>query len=279
MKLFFGFLLSACAKDADLYCNSCMYRFNHQGNQVEGELACLDLKEGDTTFRSKCSVWPLQGQKLTCSTEFTADWLPDGQLDYTIKRGCKAVKIDTPADQASCPVEGASITGFYYRDCVVYCPGDICNADNRDQMFNLMAIKDENGVPRKPQKCRSCDSKLNPSTGVQCMMDPVDLPDGEVECPIYANAGCFSSNFYQNGRTQMTSHFYKGCSPFMFTDEAEKPDYTTRCVNTQESQPNNPILTHTCKETCDTDGCNDGVVTEDNDSHEATCQCSCSIKC
>ena len=258
MKLLAGLVLATTAQSDDLYCNSCSYRFNHQGTHIEtgGDERCLDIKEGDNTFRSKCTIRPFQGEKLTCSTEFIADWLPDGVMEYTMKRGCKAVKIETPEDQASCPRVGAISSGFYYRDCLAYCPGDMCNSGNNDQMFELMAVKDDYGNPLKPKTCRSCCSRTNPETGLQCMNDPIGLPDGQIDCPIYANAGCFNANYHREGTIRPDEQQYnKGCSPFMFEDDITgEPDYSTRC-NTEAG-------VESCKETCDGDNCNIGVVGE-----------------
>ena len=62
------------------------------------------------------------------------------------------------------------------------------------------------------------------------MTDPIDLPNGSVKCPVYANAGCFNANFHQAGIIQPDKQEYsKGCSPFMFTDESGRPASRGRC--------------------------------------------------
>ena len=261
MKLLASLVLATNAQD--LYCNSCSYRFDHQGTHIQtgGDERCLDIKDGDNTFRAKCNTFLFDDEKMTCHTEFIADWLPDGVMEYTMKRGCKAVKKDTPADEEGCPKTGAISSGFYYRDCLAYCEGEMCNAGNNDQMYNLMAIKDANGKPREPNSCRSCCSRTHPETALQCMNDPIGLPDGNIDCPIYANGGCFNANYHREGSTRPDEQQYnKGCSSFLFVDDiTTEPDYSTRC--------NTELGIEACKLTCDADSCNTGIVGEQHECY------------
>ena len=241
----------------DLYCNQCSYRFDHQGTHIQtgGDERCLELKQGDNTFRQKCNMFVLANEKLTCSTEFIADWLPNGIMEYTMKRGCKAVPKDTEEDKQECPMVG-SVNGFYFRDCLALCKGDQCNADNHQSMYELMAVKDQYGKPRDANKCRSCCSRTNPETSLQCMNDPIDLENGDIKCPIYANAGCFNANFHREGTIRPDEQEYnKGCSSFLFEDDISgKPDYSARCITEAGME--------SCKQTCDGDSCNVGIVGE-----------------
>jgi len=222
--------------------------------QTGGDVDCLDLKKSNTDFIQKCTLnRPLQNEEVKCYTEFVADWLPRGVMEYTLKRGCKYVKKDIPKKE--CHRQGS--TGlFYYRDCHVIYDGNNENADDKQELYELMAVKLPNGNLRPPNTCRSCCTRTHPDTALQCMNDPINLPNGEIECPIYANAGCFNANMHKIGILNPDEQEYaKGCTPFLFEDDSTgDPIYDPQCIieGTQE----------VCKQTCDGDHCNVGLVGE-----------------
>ena len=214
-----------------------------------GDEPCLNLETAGQ-FAQTCSIPEATGHKVTCYSEFVADWTFNGRLQYILTRGCKRIKDD--ADNETC--RSGYTGGFYFRDCSLFCSSNNCNVGT-ETLFGLHAVKDENGDIREPNECRSCCTRNNSETGLMCMTDPIDLPNGSIKCPKYANAGCFNANFHQQGIVQPDKQEYsKGCSPFMFEDEKGRPDSNGRCQLDGNMEA--------CKSTCNYDGCNTGAITD-----------------
>ena len=103
--------------------------------------------------------------------------------------------------------------------------------------------------------CRTCSDHLDdPNTQSDCAQsNAVSMP-----CPIFADAGCFSSRVAteSTGVAMYSSDTYHGCSNFRITQDSKT------CFNIKSSVPNfeNPTgeeqTQSICKETCGTNDCN-----------------------
>ena len=74
-----------------------------------------------TMYERKCS-----GGEPYCATEMLADWLPKGEIQYQVKRGCSH---HAPNEITMC--DEGSATYIQFKDCTVTCDptadGDGCN--------------------------------------------------------------------------------------------------------------------------------------------------------
>ena len=202
-----------------LKCIVCDESLDHNGNTVApGTPGCFS---GDdlSQYSQECPA----GYNY-CGLEFTADWLPRGFQQLKVIRRCRTTP--TVDDCIS-----STLTGFQYKDCITACEGDNCN-DDSEVIFDLASTRDPlTGLPREIN-CYSCSSDFDEEDDVDnmpyCYSTPTEQ-EGGIECPVYANAGCFKSKTLferQNGDSE--EHYFKGCSVFPNKEKLE--DNEVECV-------------------------------------------------
>ena len=204
-------------------CIVCQESVDHHGNILgTSSKNCLN---GDQAFlESEYSQECPTGYNY-CAEELVADWFPRGFQQFTMRRLCRS----TPSPPNNKCLT-STLTGIKYKDCLDTCQQDNCNKEN--SVWEHAAVKDEaTGKPREIS-CYSCNSDFDQEDDVDgmpyCYSTPAEQAGG-IECPTYANAGCFKSKALidkDNGDSE--EHYFKGCSTFPKSDKLE--DNEPECI-------------------------------------------------
>lgn len=250
------------ARSQNLKCQQCEYSFDHTGVAIGmGDPRCWELTPD--ILNTECNLQLLAGQQAFCKTELVADWLMNGMMEFKVKRSCDKYVPPVPTDKCN---EGNSGL-FYYRDCYTFCDTDNCNDKSQNAaVIDLSSKKDpQSNEPRK-QSCLSCNTR-NGDDVATCRMNPSSLPNGVMDCPAYANYGCFNANKFPVDMMPCVGdncvgnpgqeQYSKGCSPFLFTEaNNEIASTASRC----DHVVSDGASYESCKKTCDTENCNIGAV-------------------
>jgi len=196
---------------AATWCQACSVVVD-QFNKTVG-VGNKDCWEGtNPSFQTKCE----NGQ--FCSTELEIDWLPRGQHQFRLVRGCTR---DPPSYDAPCE-EGGSRNGKY-KDCKVSCDprqdGNSCNT-------GLDSVSKKFVGRVEIETCMACEyyENLDGSVTGNKKCNAFQLEGGNfagaMVCPQYAQSSCYTATSYHvdysgdgvNGDT--FEDYFRGCSPF-----------------------------------------------------------------
>ena len=207
-------------------CHVCSADFNHRGEKIgEGDDNCVNIE--DDEYLTDCDL-----RYDHCETDTITDWIANGEQTYKLRRKCsQAIPEDYPMTQC---FQGSSLH-LMYKDCYQHCYGDGCNGNN--DVNQEHSRLDEEGNPISLE----CYAYSKNSTG--------DWDDEVMQCPNYANWGCFTGNFtnveWEHNNADYVDQLNKGCSMF------EPSTMPTEC--------NDFIATSfACKQQCGDSLCNTG---------------------
>ncbi|CBY30505.1 unnamed protein product [Oikopleura dioica] len=219
--------------DNSFKCFECMVTLDHLGNVYgQGDRACFDNPRNDMLVECE------SGQ---CRTEMLVDWYLKGEQLVRMDRRC-APKAPPPPQE--CTVGETSM--MQWKDCMSYCAGQQCN--DRDHSDYVMSLFDaRNGENLECHSCTYAKDQFGAIVGgsrEECQKPDVSNEGFIVDCPIYANAACFTAASWHTEGLNELEEDYKGCSTF---SNRNTPCYDWE-FGTDKYQ--------TCKQTCETDGCN-----------------------
>ena len=177
----------------------CQVKFDHMGQVIEGNADCFNKPDQHFT---ECIL-----PESKCMSSMTAEMTVNGSIHYDFARSC----VRTEGIGNSCEIE----TSVPQKSCQVVCNGFNCNGDNYIEM--LFADTNSLLVPRE-KSCYFYSSERDFDFDLA-------LPGlGDLgSCPIFANQGCFLSQFFLPEQPQ----FHRGCSPFPFDDLTYNENYCT----------------------------------------------------
>ena len=165
------------------------------------------------------------------------DWVTWGEQLITLERKCGPV-FGAEMNEVSCVEQENGVLSLR-RDCIFACQGDRCNGNDEDLMLGFSTLDGE-GNPQE-MSCYTFDLEND---------DP-DQPDANfIECPIYANHGCFKARGYYFPGDETSIRYYKGCSAYPFEVLGQQG------LTCQE--PGTGPFRESCKYFCDSDSCNPG---------------------
>ena len=228
---------------ATFQCQQCEMTFDHTGNVISGDSDCFTSPANHLV---DCS-----GGVEMCSTYMKADFTYEGQMVYTFNRGCVAPDTDTSND-GQCNVENNVNTDDkddfkMEKECFTFCDSSDCNANN--DIEDLFAVQGDAPGIYPVHYCYEYSSEYDDE------YDPAAPGYGEgKQCPMFANAGCFASNF----TTGDTIGFNRGCSPFMTV--VTEPV----CIGDTDSDD------HSCKQYCSSHFCNRDKIRSPTRCHVCT---------
>lgn len=141
-----------------------------------------------------------------CFDEMVIDWLPKGEQQIWIKRGCSAEPAPGPCQSG----EGQNVK---YKDCQASCyPTDDqpCNNDL------TVAEKYRIGAETKVSSCHSCRYVEHDNGDVEGNKNCENNP-AIGDCPIYADIACYTGAATHNAieAGNVIREIYKGCSTFV----------------------------------------------------------------
>ena len=178
------------------------------------------------------------------------DWLPRGEVQYRVRRGCSAKPAPT-----NC-FEGNSNL-IQYKDCQQSCDTGTgvqngCNT-GLDEISKRFAPDGETVT-----ECKTCSYFQKEDGTVQGNINCKENPDmvATQSCPLYASAACYeASSFHQSyagSGTQQVEDDYRGCSTFELPVEDEENETAAICAVAEI----NGLAHQNCKRTCGEDSCN-----------------------
>ena len=141
-----------------------------------------------------------------CFDDMVIDWLPKGEQQIWIKRGCSAEPAPGPCQSG----EGQNVK---YKDCQASCyPTDDqpCNNDL------TVAEKYRIGAETKVSSCHSCRYVEHDNGDVEGNKNCENNP-AVGDCPIYADIACYTGAATHNAieAGNVIREIYKGCSTFV----------------------------------------------------------------
>ena len=219
---------------------------------------------GDSNCFDRAELTPVEqcdSDDDICRTDLEQDWSPFGEVRTTIRRGCTK-KDNVPT---SCTAQSSDLVTF--KDCAVVCETSGCNIG-----LDEVAEKFRDGLETEVEQCNACYYTESDDGFVggnkKCIDKPFEIEGIEIDCPLYARAGCYTgSNIHQVANKEV-EQVYRGCLFFKPTKEVD-------CF--QEEFPNtngNSVSFGICKESCSTTNCNnqDHIKPENPGSGWAKCQ-------
>ena len=185
-------------------CYTCSETIDAEGNPlgVGNDLGCF------SDFPSPDYVQECDDGELYCSTDLEADWFYRGTQTWRVRRGCSK----TPAPQ-TCSTFESTDSLMHFKDCMVTCTASNCNQDLSD-VVNKHDTGNENAA------CYTCSYVETESGDVignkNCLDDADKVAGSEMDCPAWANAGCFvGSNVHKTASDIEAEQVWKGCSSFV----------------------------------------------------------------
>ena len=147
-----------------------------------------------------------------CSEELEADWDQFGGQTYRMKRAC----AKTPEPTSECIDGSDAANHFLFKDCTQHCDGDACN-DGFDNLAVLFASENAQ------ESCLVCsyteDENGDVSGDSRCLNNADEIKDASQDCPIYANAGCYTgSSAWYDPKGMIHEQVWKGCSTFEYEE-------------------------------------------------------------
>lgn len=223
-------------------CHQCMEIRDHMGervpNQNHNDENCYELV--DDQFLDFC-----RGDQTQCITTLRTDWFAFGYQILFFSRNCsESIEIQAEGlENGECDAAQAGNT--IYKDCNITCSGVGCNNNNDVEL--LFSDLDENGESVEIS-CyayrQETDEKVHNTTTYP------DKDDFSMNCPRFANQGCFKSEYTVNPDFPIPgirNSFNKGCS--MYELGNVEPD--CRDLN---------LLGGMCREHCSGTNCNIGFI-------------------
>ena len=178
------------------------------------------------------------------------DWLPRGEVQYRVRRGCSA----NPAPK-NCFAGQSDL--IQYKDCQESCDtgtgaGNGCNT-GLDAIAARFAPAEGQGIT----ECKTCSLFQNEDGdfygNLNCPKNP-DRVTTQV-CPIYASIACYEAfsthESYDLFDDNQVDDVFRGCSPFLRSVNETDPTKPSCVVNDINDIPH-----QNCKRTCTEDRCN-----------------------
>lgn len=177
------------------------------------------------------------------------DWLPRGEVEYRVRRGCSAREAPKNCFEGSTDL-------LQYKDCQESCnvveDGNGCN---NGLLSVAQRFAPENGGV---SSCKACSYFQNQDGSVNGNLNCKENPDSVIEqdCPLYASTACYeASSFHKSyggiGPGEVEDD-YRGCSTFELPVEDETSETAANCVSVEV----NGLAHQNCKRTCTGDNCN-----------------------
>lgn len=204
-----------------------------------------------------------------CMDDLQIDWLGNGNYVRQITRGCvkkEDIGADLWPENTRCD-EGSLESGHYrFRDCKQLCEGPACNNDL--SVGDLFRTKDEGAEPQMCQQCAYLEYDNGNREGVPECLNTAD-PNRLVECPNYADYGCYTStNTYIDNGSEFVS-VERGCGTFGPADGVKPGLDCYDTANIAGDDYNQAV----CKEYCENNNCNAKMPTVPNQSTSSWPSC------
>ncbi|CAG5088632.1 Oidioi.mRNA.OKI2018_I69.PAR.g11906.t2.cds [Oikopleura dioica] len=185
------------------FCYVCEVTVDHLNQTVGlGDFHCLD--DPPSTYEIECAE-----TQTYCVTELEVDWMPNGDQETTVRRSCSA----TPAP-TFCTIGNPYGSIYQRKDCASTCTNNLLSGCNNDLMEVGQKFADElTGEPI--QSCFNCETHPG-DEGCRLDQELGDLT--VVDCPLYANAGCFTSSSRLREGDESALDIIRGCSTFSQED-------------------------------------------------------------
>jgi len=239
--LFYSVIVQIYGQDVEengINCYSCDVTLDSNGN-------VLGIGS-DECFRNEIHesfLLPCTGNQTFCVNELEVDWFFYGAQTYRMKRGCSAM-----APPNECTIL-ASHEDHMLKDCATGCTDDKCNADVEEVMKKFSA-----NVGSKVASCLTCSYVEKDDGSVAgnkyCLDDEGHSEELYVDCPTYANIGCYTgSNSHYDRDDVLHEEVFKGCSSF---------DFETDLIRCNLFDNGEDATWGVCKQTCIEDNCNIG---------------------
>ena len=201
-----------------------------------------------------------------CYSEMSIDWLANGHYLHVIERGCRAKPTTPPADP--CYSSSSSLGNFIFKDCVHTCEDPVCN--NGMEVGLLFSNPDQTG-PLRCQACSFYEYDDGSREGLPaCLFQ--ERPDREVECPVYANHGCYiATNSHINPDGEDKREVERGCAAF---GEPHGVPVGVDCYDSTVVLPDaDDVNFAVCKEFCKGNNCNNKMPKLPNESDSSWPAC------
>ena len=213
---------------------------------------CFDAVEADM-------LHDCPGDDHECYSEMSIDWLANGHYLHVIERGCRAKPTNPPADP--CYSSSSSLGNFIFKDCIHTCDLTVCN---NGMEVGLLFTNVEQTQPLKCQACSYYEYDDGSREGLPaCLFQ--ERPDREVECPVYANHGCYiATNSHINPDGENKREVERGCAAF---GEPHGIPVGTDCYDSTVVLPDaDDVNFAVCKEFCKGNNCNNKMPKLPNES-------------
>jgi len=116
------------------------------------------------------------------------DWLPEGHQMITMERKC-----DTrPVNPGGAKCVESDFNTYMWKDCLEYCEEFGCNNE-----FDIVAELFDQGNDLECYSCkysRDFDGSIQDGSNERCGLPDVSDDIPTAQCPIYANAACYSAS-------------------------------------------------------------------------------------
>ena len=213
-------------------CFSCSATKDHLGNYLGNAHPSCWSESPDASLLVECEVGSI------CVTDLLVDWHPRGDQTASLVRRCANPEYHPNVDFCTEEQNGQN----YMKDCSVVCQTSACNS-GLEEVYN----RHDSG---KDLSCYSCqygyDYVGNILTGSneKCALPTVNDRIDAIQCPPYMNQACFTAATWDYSNGQVAEQDFKGCSAFSLE--------TNSCSKVEIGGASQD----TCKETCDTNSCN-----------------------
>merc|ERR1711935_783209 len=146
-----------------------------------------------------------------CVTDIEVDWAARGDQVTTLRRSCSATPAPTTCAQGA-------VQTWQYKDCSTTCSNNLLTACNT-KMYDTALLFARDEWDHHSHSCYNCETHTlgghqndcGPNTG------PIGGPDAIrniVNCPKYADNGCFTSIVQHEEGGEMIEDVIRGCSSF-----------------------------------------------------------------
>ena len=227
-------------------CYTCEASINQEGKAVGiGDLACFDRPQN--YHLELCA-----DEDDICINEFRVDWQLQGEQIYTMRRLCGSSKRQAPETKDDCLQVGNR--NLQSKQCYETCESDnVAGCNSGNEIWNKFSVG-------KVSKCRVCSDHIYGSNNKEdCAADENTNKD----CPIYADAACFSSRLVEDTNTAEESSTYHGCSSF----RTGKDQLECNTVTVEDANSNVASVKEACKKSCTKDECNKDALKVNTKTH------------
>ena len=180
------------------------------------------------------------------------DWLPRGEVQYRVRRGCSARPAAT-----NCFAGQSDL--IQYKDCQESCDTGTGIANGCNTGLDAIAARfaPAEGEPSVTE-CKTCSYFQKEDGKVEGNINCKENPDrvATQACPAYASTACYeASSFHKSYGTlgdNQVEDDYRGCSTFSLPVVDEENPTAANCAVADI----NGLAHQNCKRTCTDDGCN-----------------------